>query len=290
MQIALRSLYYHKVALGLADDVLDPNQTGVIGVEFSTITSTVGSLKAKRTAANPDFAAYIVRELIDHELTSDDTVLITMTGSFPGVNLAVLVGLETLGIPSVRISSLGASSYGANQESFAWLDMEDVLYVERKLNQRSDYVTLGGTGDVGGGLPEDGKWRLRRTAERLGYNVVESGSLRRQSALRRKLLGSPQKYKLLINIGGNQAMLGKSKHGRELPGGWIVPKEFTYRNGEDSSLAGILFDFLAEDVPVLNLLHIEDVAKSAGIPIDPQPLPKIGDSPVYCENPASVTP
>lgn len=290
MQIALRSLYYHKVALGLSDDVLDPNQTGVIGVEFSTITSTVGSLKAKRTGANPDFAAYIVRELIDHGLTSDDTVLVTMTGSFPGVNLAVLLALETLGIPSVRISSLGASSYGANQESFAWLDMEDVLCVERKLNQRSDYVTLGGTGDVGGGLPEDGKWRLRRTAERLGYNVVESGSLRRQSALRRKLLGSPQIYKLLINIGGNQAMLGKSKHGRGLPGGWIDPMEFTYRNGEDNSLAGIVFDFLAEDVPVLNLLHIEDVAKSAGIPIDPHPLPKIGDSPVYCENPASVTP
>ena len=286
--VALRSLYYHKVAQGLADDKLDPNQTGVIGVEYSTITSTTGSLKAKRTGANPDFAAYIVRELIDHGFTMNDTVIVTMTGSFPGVNLAVLLALETLGIPSVRISSLGASSYGANQENFTWLDMEDALFVERKLNQRSDCVTLGGTGDVGGGLPEDGKWKLRRTTERLGYKITEATSLRRQSALRRKLLGSPQKYKLLINVGGNQAMLGKGPQGRELPGGWIDPREFTYRNGEDSTFNGIVFDFLEDEVPVLNLLHIEDIAKSSGIPIDPQPLPKIGESPVYFEDAAAI--
>lgn len=281
--VAMRSLYYHKVAHGLDDDMLDPNQTGVIGVEFSSITSTTGSLKAKRTGANPDFAAYIVRELVDHGITKRDTVLVTMTGSFPGVNLAVLAALETMGIPSVRISSLGASSYGANQESFTWLDMEDALYVERKLEKRSDFVTLGGTGDVGGGLPEEGRYRLRHTAERLGYKMTEARSLRRQSALRRKLLGSPERYKLLINVGGNQAMLGKGKEGRELPGGWIDPTSFAYRDGDSTSFDGIVFDFLADGIPVLNLLHIEDIANTAGIPVDPQPLPKIGESPVYYE-------
>jgi len=279
--IALRSLYYHKVAKGLEDETLDPNQTGVIGVEFSSITSTIGLLKAKRTGANPDFAAYVVRELVDHGLTSDDTVLVTMTGSFPGVNIAVLSALETLEIPSVRISSLGASSYGANQESFTWLDMEDALYVENKLDQRSDFVTLGGTGDVGGGLPEGGRWQLRRTADRLDYKVVEAKSLRRQSALRRKLLGSAREYKLLINVGGNQAMLGKGKEGRELPGGWINADGFSEGDNDNESFEGIVFEFLESGVPVLNLLHIEDIAKSAGIPIDPQPFPKIGESPVY---------
>ena len=287
-QVALRSLYFHKVALGLADEKLDPNQTGVIGVEFSAITSTIGTLKSKRTAANPDFAAYIVRELIDHGYTKDDTVLVTMTGSFPGMNLAVLTALETLKIPSVRVASMSASSYGANQEDFTWLHMEDVLHLERKLRQRSDYVTLGGTGDVGGGLPEGGKWKLRRTAERLGYQVIEAKSLRSQSAQRRKLRGSPEKYKLLINIGGNHAMLGKGPQGRELPGGWNDPRDFASVSGS-GDFNGIIFEFLSEGVPVLNLLHIEDIAKSAGIPIDPQPLPKIGESPVYFEHPAQVS-
>ena len=281
--IALRSLYYHKVAHSLDDDALDPNHTGVIGVEFSTITSTTGYLKAKRTGANPDFAAYVVRELAEHHITRKDTVLVTMTGSFPGVNIAVLNALETLDIPSVRISSLGASSYGANQESFTWLDMEDALYVERKLEKRSDFVTLGGTGDVGGGLPEEGKYRLRHTAERLGYKVTEARSLRRQSALRRKLLGLPQKYSLLINVGGNQALLGKGKEGGELRGGWINPNGFGESDGDDETLEGIVFEFLEAGIPVLNLLHIEDIATAAGIPIDPQPLPKIGESPVYFE-------
>ena len=287
-QVALRSLYFHKVALGLADDKLDPNETGVIGVEYSTITSTLGTLKSKRTAANPDFAAYIVRELVDHGYTKNDTVLVTMTGSFPGMNLAVLIALETLGIPSVRISSLSASSYGANQEDFTWLHMEDVLYLERKLSQRSDHVTLGGTGDVGGGLPEEGKRKLRRTAEKLGYQVIEAKSLRGQAAQRRKLRGSPETYKLLINIGGNHAMLGKGPQGRELPGGWNDPRDFASVSGS-GEFSGIIFDFLSEGVPVLNLLHIEDIAKSSGIAIDPQPLPKIGASPIYYEHPAEVS-
>jgi poly-gamma-glutamate system protein len=290
MKIAMRSLYFHKMANGLEVDSLDPNHTGLIGVEYSTITSTPGYLKAKRSVANPDFAAYVVRELVDHGITSDDTVLVTMTGSMPGGNLAVLLALETLGIPSVRIASLGASSYGANQEHFTWLDMEDVLYLEHKLEHRSDYVTLGATGDVGGGLPEGGKWSLRHTAERLGYDVVESKSLRRQSRLRRQLRGSPEKYSLLINIGGNHAMLGKGPEGRELPGGWNDPRDLKSEFSDTDDLNGIMFNFLQDGIPVLNILHIEDIAKSAGIPFDPQPLPKIGESPVYYVDPDSITP
>jgi poly-gamma-glutamate system protein len=281
-------LYARKLALGLYDAELDPNRTGLVGVEYSTITTTLGSLKAKRTATNPDFAAYVVRVLTDHGIGSGDSVLVTMTGSFPGLNLAALVALETLNVSALRVGSLGASSYGANQEEFTWLDIEDTLYRDGMLLYRSDFVTLGGTGDVGGGLPVDSKSFLRHKADSLGYTFLKSRSLKTQSHLRREQLGSPKNYALLINIGGNQAMLGKGKEGRELPGGWIDPASDIWRSDHDhdndGAPDGIVFDFLAAGVPVLNLLHVEEITTAAGLPFDPSPLPLVGQSRIYFMN------
>ncbi|HEY3294791.1 MAG TPA: poly-gamma-glutamate system protein [bacterium] len=278
---AEEALYTHKLALGLYDAELDPHRTGLVGVEYSRITTTIGNLKAKRTATNPDFAAYIVRELVDHGIGTGDTVLVTMTGSFPGMNLAVLMALETLNVASLRVCSLGASSYGANQEDFTWVDIEDYLVRQHLLKSHSNFVTLGGSGDVGGGISKESRWMLRTKAERLGYTILKSPSARKQAVLRREQLGNPRSYGLLINIGGNQAMLG-GKEGRDLPGGWIEPFLDSLGRDEDpDEVEGIIFDFLEDGVPVLNLLHIEDIAVSAGIPFDPPEPPPIGVSALY---------
>lgn len=281
MKAAEETVYSEKLKLALYDPTLDPNRTGLIGVEFSQITSTVGSLKAKRTATNPDFAAYIVRELVEHGFTYSDSVVITMTGSFPGLNLAVILALETLDIPSLRICSMGASSYGANQPEFTWLHIEDALLKTGLIRRRTDYVTLGASGDVGRGLPPGGKTLLRKTARKMNYPVIKSATSRTQAEERRRILGAPEHYSLLINIGGNQAMLGKDKKGRELPGGWIEPNSSEWPAEDGDELGGILFDFLRAGVPVLNLLHVEEIAGSSGIPSDPQPMPRPGETPVY---------
>jgi poly-gamma-glutamate system protein len=281
MRSAERTLYDHARAHKLYDATLDPNRTGLIGVESSLITTTLGSIPAKRAATNPDFAAYVVRVLKEHKISMDDSVIVTMTGSFPGLNLAVTIALETLGIPSLKICSLGASSYGANQEEYSWIDMEDVLFRAGKLSMRSNFVTLGAVGDVGGGLPDEGVELLRQTSDRLGYPLLESATLKAQTALRRKLLGSPKSYGLLINIGGNHAMLGKGLGGRELPGGWIDPSRNLWQEYYTERGTGLIFDFLNDGVPVLNLLHVEEIANEAGIPFDPIPLPRIGKSDVY---------
>lgn len=278
---AQHTLYLYKMELGLYDAKLDPNRTGVVGVESSPITTTLGYLKSKRAAAHPDFAAYVVRELIDHGIGADDSVVVTMTGSFPGLNLAVLMALETLEIPSLRLVSIGASSYGANQEAFTWLDMEDALVRAGKLHRRSDYVSFGGTGDVGGGLSEEGKLLIRLKSERLGYPILQSRSLKQQSKLRRKLVGSPKHYKLLINIGGNHAMMGKTRIGRELPGGWINPSDISGIADSTNEVSGIIFEFLEAGVPVLNLLHVESIASAFQIPFDPDSLPPPGQTGVY---------
>lgn len=276
---AQQSLWNRKLEMGLADSTLDPHRSGVIGVELSSITTTMGYLKSKRSAAHPDFAAHIVRELLDHGIGADDSVVVSMTGSFPGLNLAVLCALDALGVPSLRFCSIGSSSFGANQEEFTWLDMEDYLRRARLLKRRSDFVTLGATGDVGGGLSREARRQMEERAFSLNYPLLKARSLKGQIRLRRKHIGDPRRYALLINVGGNHAMLGNQ--GRQLPGGWNDASTYAAQRDSLRGAEGVVFDFLEAGVPVLNLLHIESVAREAHLPFDFDSLPAPGESPVY---------
>ncbi len=57
MQAASRVLWMEKETRGLIPSAqADPNRTGMIGQEYTPITTTIGELPAKRTATNPDFA------------------------------------------------------------------------------------------------------------------------------------------------------------------------------------------------------------------------------------------
>ena len=51
-----------KINRGLEiDKSLDKNEIGLIGLEWSGITTTLGDIEAKRTSTNPDFAALLVK-------------------------------------------------------------------------------------------------------------------------------------------------------------------------------------------------------------------------------------
>ena len=57
-----------------------------------------------------------------------------MTGSFPGANIAVLSACKAMDIYPVIISSVGASSWGANNINQSWID------IENKLNETDNVV------------------------------------------------------------------------------------------------------------------------------------------------------
>ena len=281
MQRASREIYLYKSRLGLINVEGDVNRTGLVGEEYTPLTTTVGYLAAKRTVTNPEFAAYLVKLLSRQGLTERDTILVTMTGSLPGLNLALLCALEELHVPAFRAVSLGASSFGANQLDMTWIDMEDILVREGFLTRRSDLATLGGTGDIGQDLSAETREELRRKCARLGYPLLESGNRRAQYEERLALFGDPRGYELLINVGGNHLMLGTGPEGRELPGGFIHPDSADWRSAVSSSAGGMVFDFLHDGVPVLNLLHVEELAAQAKLPMDPSPLPRLGTAALY---------
>ena len=61
MRRSTQAVRQEKLRIGIpVDRRLDTNDTGLIGVEYTDITTTLGSLSAKRTSTNPAFAAAVV--------------------------------------------------------------------------------------------------------------------------------------------------------------------------------------------------------------------------------------
>src|SRR6185369_873091 len=91
MQAASRVLYAEKEARGLLPPSgTDPNRTGMIGLEYTTMTTTPGELPAKRTAASPDFAAAMVKLIGGLNLAPGAPVVTVLSGSYVGGDVAVL--------------------------------------------------------------------------------------------------------------------------------------------------------------------------------------------------------
>ena len=78
------------------DRINDPNETGLIGLQYSPITTERGDLNAKLTSINPNFAALIIQLLKKAGTRKDDLVAVSFTGSLPGMNIAALSAIKIL--------------------------------------------------------------------------------------------------------------------------------------------------------------------------------------------------
>ena len=246
--------------VGMPPPAPGTRHAGLLGEELTPLTTTLGSLEAKVTALNPDFAALILRLLSENAVDSSKTVGVVISGSFPGLAISALAAVRTLGARAVLISSLGASSFGANQPGATWLDMERWLQ-EGGVEIRSDLVTRGAEGDTGGGLDEEGLKALQDAAGRSGTGLYVPQSLIESIETKLRLLRS-QGVDFLINIGGNQASLGGCRHSSIIPTGVhrVLPRC-------DDADRGLLVRASEAGIPVLHLLNIRDVAFQYGLPV-----------------------
>ena len=87
----------YKLEAGLSLTPYDTHKTGMIGDEYTPITTSLGSEEAKRTTANPDMGALLVQMLTEAGVKSGDTIGAGFSGSFPTLNLAVLAAGECEG-------------------------------------------------------------------------------------------------------------------------------------------------------------------------------------------------
>jgi poly-gamma-glutamate system protein len=278
--IAHRTLREERWGTGpVIDTVNDPNETGLIGEEFTLITTDRGVLGAKLCSLNPNFGALVVGFLRDAGFGPGDLAAVNMTGSFPALNAAVLAAIESIGGRAVAITSVGASMWGANDPDFTWLDMERALVERGVLQTRSVAASLGGGEDRGRGLSPEGRRLIREAISRNGIPLIEEPTLEDSIARRMAIFEAERgkdRYRACINVGGGLASLGATQNGRLISPG--LSRELGLHN---FPRRGVVILMAERGVPVVHLLEIEQLAREHGLPTAPIPLPEPGDGEIF---------
>ncbi|RKY55082.1 MAG: poly-gamma-glutamate system protein [Candidatus Neomarinimicrobiota bacterium] len=280
--LAANNLKKYRLEKGVfLDDVNDPNETALIGQEYTQITTDRGYIEAKLSTTNPNFAAIIVQLLKDAEVEEGDNVAVAMTGSFPALNIATIAALETLKLNPIIISSVGSSNWGANDPFFTWLDMENKLYKSKIFHTRSVAASIGGGSDVGRGLSPQGREMITKAIDRNNIKFIHEKHLQESIAKRMEIYkqksgGKP--IKAFINVGGGIASLGNTINGKIIPPGltqYLPMKNFPVR--------GVIIQMGQQKIPVIHLLNINQLLAKYGLPISPVPLPEPGIGEIFVQ-------
>lgn len=288
MQAASQVLVAAQEARGLLQPPeADPNRTGMIGPEYTGLTTSLGDLGAKRTITNPDFAAALLGQIASLGLPRGTPVVIVVSGSLVGGNVAAIAAVEALGLRPVALASLSASMWGATDPAFNWLEMAATLESRGVVASVPVAAVLGGNGAVGGGIEPEALDALRASAARAGVPIVEArpvaavidGLMEHAAAA----LGGATPG-LVINVGGAVIGLGSCPESYDFPPG-LTRRPIPCTGGTP----GVAMRLSAEGVPVLHVLNIRRMALDLGLPYDPVPLPAPGNNPaVYGSRRAAV--
>lgn len=257
----------------------DPNQTGLIGIRYSRLTTSLGHLEAKRTTTNPEFAALVVYLLEKAGVRTGETVAVGASSSFPSLIVAVLSAAKAKRLKLLLIVSLGASQWGANRLDFHWLRMHECLEKGGVFGVEPIAMSLGGDRDKGEEMEEEVRSQLRSEVEKKGFFFIDEPDLAKNVSLRmilydEKADGDP--IKAFINIGGSWSNIGTDAAVLRLEPG--LTKSGHIPLPEDG---GVIHMMAAKNIPVIHLLNIRGLVGRYGLPWDPVPLTQPGEGRVY---------
>lgn len=276
MERGLLAIRDEKIRLGIPiNQEEDRHMSGVIGVASSPITTTLGPLAAKRSSAIPDMAALCARLLIEAGLQPGDRVGAVLSGSFPGLNLALLNACDALNLKCVYTVSLGSSTYGANQPVLTAPEMLLLLYKKGLISSPPALITPGGQEDsgknmLGWAFPEEAR-DILALYERM--DITRPKDYEEAVALRKSAFG---RIDCFVSVGGHDTALGLVDGTLWTARGLM--KSPTAFSGEKESLCAY---YLNQSVPVISLLNLKGLFQDYGLLYDPPVLPENGQSPVY---------
>ncbi|MDO5028299.1 MAG: poly-gamma-glutamate system protein [Bacillota bacterium] len=280
MEESMKAVKAYKEEAGLLIYDYDYFNTGLLGEEYNELTTSLGSLEAKRTSANPDMAALLVKMFHQVGLKAKDHLAVGFSGSFPGLNLAVLAAAEAMDLDLTIISSFGSSTYGANQEGFSFPIILNRLYQDGYSKYKNDLVSLGGDDDVLKEKPADLVKSIVDQYESLAFNLYIQEDFKNN--VKDKVdFYEKKKVDAYIAVGGNISFLG------------IYEKDFVTKQGILTTPRlrrqsytydyGILDYFLEKDIPTIHLLNLKKIVSDYGLPFDPIRWPEPGQSIIYYE-------
>lgn len=269
------------------DVVNDPNQTALIGQEYTLVTTDRGDIDAKLSTTNPNFAAVVVQLLKDAGVEAGDNVAVALSGSFPGLNISVAAAIESLRLHPITITSVGASNFGANDPNFTWLDMETVLYNSGLIHHRSVAASVGGGHDIGRGLSPQGRNLIEEAIRRNGVtfineNHIENSIERRMEIYEKYSNNKP--IKAFINVGGGIASLGNTINGRLIDPGLTL--HLPMRN---FPVHGVIIQMGKKGIPIIHMLNINRLLRDFNLPASPVPLPEPGEGGIFIHKQYNVT-
>jgi len=280
MQLAIDTIKDYRLSQGVViDDVNDPNKTGLIGEKETLIITDRGSLTAKLTSLNPNISATVIEMLKKAKVKKGDKVVLSCTGSFPAMNIAVMSAAKVLGLDLVMVSSVGSSMFGASDPDFNWLDMETLLVEKGVFPYKSVAASLGGGRDLGRGLNIQGRKLIEASIEKNQVTLVKEENLSANINKKMEILEAglgKKKAKLYINVGGGLSSLGTSKFGNI-----IKPGYHRYLSSTNNPLKGTMFLFADKGTPVVHLLNVSEIAEKYDLPVAPDPLPEPGTGRVF---------
>lgn len=256
------------------DAAADPNRTGLIGLEASPITTSMGRLEAKRTSTNPEFAALLALLLRQAGVKKGEAVAIGASSSFPAFIIASVAASRAVGAQPLLIVSLGASEWGANIPGFNWTDMEDCLRASGVLEAGPIALALGGDEDAGLDMDPAGREFLVSLIRGRSAPFVEGAGLEANVARRLRLYEQSRGNRAIaafINIGGSWANMGTRAEVLKLRPG-LARDVFVPPPAE----RGVLQAMAARKIPVVHLLNVKGLAERYGLPWDPRPLTSPG--------------
>jgi len=274
MARAIAALREHRDAFGPPIDArFDLNRTGLIGLEESSITTSLGRLEAKRTTTNPLFAGAVVRMFREAGVKRGDVAAIGASSSFPGLILATLSAAEAMGLKPLLLSSLGASNWGGNNPDWTWLEISDCLRRAGVLDVHPIALSIGGEGDVGQDMSEDGRELLWLKILKTGRPFLQESDLIKNVQARVAALdknAGRAAIKVFVNVGGSWADMGTDGEVLKLRPGFN-PASAVFI--PPPARRGLIQEMARRGVPVIHLLFVKGLGDRYGLPWDPVPLP-----------------
>jgi poly-gamma-glutamate system protein len=263
------------------DNINDPNETGIIGSQYTAITFQRSDLSAALTATNPNFSAVFVELLKKLKIKQGDTIAIGLDGSYPGLNIALYSAIRVLGIKPIIVTTASSAMWGANIPDLTWLDMEGIFYRDNFFNFKSDIASLGGEDDLGRGFSPEARTQLINAMQRNQIEMINSDSFTSDIQTRMSFYSSKGQFKAFINIGKSVADIGVNR--------------INYPNGLINNMAhktdvnNVIAQMLLRKIPVINISDVNRIATKYGLPVAPVPMPTLGKSKLFMEKRFSQT-
>ena len=261
--------------------------TGMIGAEYTAITTTIGSLDSKKTSLDPNFAAVYMKMFHTLALKEGDEIVANMSGSFPMLDISFIMAAEEYGLKPFIMVSVGASSYGATNPAFTIFDMLQYLYKTNVIKTKINIVSLGGSSDVGENFGEFNDYHDRNLIiERInesGITFLYEKNFDKNIEKRLEIVKKQcNDVKAFVNIGGNSVGIGVNENAYYQSNGILYAKNYkkvsSSKHGE-----GLLEKFLSLGVDSIQMLNLKSIALEYGIEYGINKLPEVGTSNAYYE-------